>query len=137
MPVLPRVLDGPELRDTDVVGVNDLMVLGEVSGDREQYPEVRCYLFGSISRLRLEGALKQSPWRVNDAVASDSLRDIVASLTALLLALGRSSGSVDEALEELRGIRREVFLVDGFDRRATDRLAIRLNERIRELQGTS
>ncbi|MCR2811281.1 MULTISPECIES: hypothetical protein [unclassified Microbacterium] len=79
-----------------------------------------------------------SAWRVNDAVAFEALRDTSARVTALLLQVVRSDGpSAREAWEEVQAVRRESLLVNGYDRRAVDRLAARLTARALTLEGGS
>lgn len=94
------------------------------------------YLFGSVGTLQLEGGLEPSEWRVNDAVAYEVLRETAGLLTALLLARSRSNPGDHEARRELENHRRELLAVDGFDRKAVDRLTIRLSVRIQALRGT-
>lgn len=79
-----------------------------------------------------------SPWRVNDVVAYDRMRDTATIAFAVLQAAARADGpDADAAREELAALRREVLGVDAYDRAAVAALAARLEDRIRELQGTS
>lgn len=66
-----------------------------------------------------------SPWRVNDVVAYDRMRDIATTVFALLHAASQP--------EELANLRRDVFTVDAYDRSAVDALTALLQIRLREL----
>ena len=79
-----------------------------------------------------------SPWRVNDVVAYDRMRDAATQAFALLNAAAAvSSPAADSAREELAALHREVTGVDPYDRAAVAALAARLEARVRELQGPS
>lgn len=77
-----------------------------------------------------------SPWRVNDVVVYDRMRDAATFLIGQLAATGRS-GSVDAdaARAELTALRREVSSVDAYDRVAVSALAERIGRRVRQLAG--
>lgn len=76
-----------------------------------------------------------SAWRVSDAVAIEALREDSTTLLSLLLALSRSGGSgAAAAREELSEVRRDVFAVDGYDRRTVEALTDQFRERIRVLR---
>ncbi|MBW9108978.1 hypothetical protein JNB63_07330 [Microbacterium trichothecenolyticum] len=77
-----------------------------------------------------------SPWRVNDVVTYDWMRHNATALTALLIAIARAGGDeAEQARVELAEWRREVEMVDGFDRAGVIALADRIDRRIRELEG--
>ena len=79
--------------------------------------------------------MQASAWRVSDAVAIDALREESAILVALLLSIARSGGSGEAAArEELSEVRRDVFAVDGYDRRTVEALTDQIRERIRVLR---
>jgi formate-dependent phosphoribosylglycinamide formyltransferase (GAR transformylase) len=78
-----------------------------------------------------------SPWRVNDVVAYDLMREAAARAMALLSAAARSGESGAEARRELARLRREVLAVDAYDRAAVAAVAVRVDQRIRELEGQS
>ncbi|MDQ7876579.1 hypothetical protein Q9R08_01175 [Microbacterium sp. QXD-8] len=79
-----------------------------------------------------------SPWRVNDVVTYDRVRDAATTLSALLLTIANDGGAVVEpARVELADWRREVAAVDGYDRAAVTDLAERIDRRIRELEGSA
>jgi hypothetical protein len=76
-----------------------------------------------------------SPWRVNDVVVYDRMRQHATALTALLVGVARAGGDeAERARAELAGWRREVATVDGFDRATVTALAERIDTRIRELE---
>ncbi|MDQ0614049.1 hypothetical protein QF046_001690 [Microbacterium sp. W4I4] len=62
-----------------------------------------------------------SPWRVNDAVLYDALRDELRSAIASVMATADGSG--DEVVAVVRQSRSEMYGTDGFDR---DGIASRL-----------
>jgi hypothetical protein len=66
-----------------------------------------------------------SPWRVNDVVAYDRMRETAITIFALLHAASHS--------EELARMRRDVLTVDVYDRSAVAALQARLDDRLREL----
>lgn len=79
-----------------------------------------------------------SPWRVNDVVAYDRMRDTATIAFALLQAAARANGPKAEAArQELTALRREVLGVEAYDRAAVAAVAARLEDRIRVLQGTT
>lgn len=79
-----------------------------------------------------------SAWRVSDAVAIEAMREESVTLIALLLTIARGEGPVAaNALQELSEVRRDALSVDGYDRRATDALAVRFRARIRVLGASS
>ncbi len=55
-----------------------------------------------------------SPWRVNDAVLYDALRDEFRSAIASVMAAADSPGDDDVAL--VRQLRSDMYSTDGFDR---------------------
>ncbi|GGD86778.1 hypothetical protein GCM10007269_32080 [Microbacterium murale] len=55
-----------------------------------------------------------SPWRVNDAVLHDALRDEFRSAIAAVMAAADDSG--DEAVGLIRQLRSDIYDTDGFDR---------------------
>lgn len=68
-----------------------------------------------------------SPWRVNDVVAFDRMRELAATVYALLQASARAGEPLaDAAREELSQWRREVLVVDAYDRAAVGWMASRL-----------
>ncbi|MEV5070147.1 hypothetical protein MRBLMI12_001744 [Microbacterium sp. LMI12-1-1.1] len=75
-----------------------------------------------------------SPWRVNDVVAYDLMRDAAARAMALLSAAARTEDSGADARDELVLLRRDVLAVDAYDRAAVAALAARIDRRIRELE---
>ncbi|MDQ0615295.1 hypothetical protein QF046_002936 [Microbacterium sp. W4I4] len=62
-----------------------------------------------------------SPWRVNDAVLYDALRDELRSAIATVMATANDSG--DDTVALVRQLRSEMYGTDGFDR---DGIAARL-----------
>lgn len=77
-----------------------------------------------------------SPWRVNDVVAYDRMREAAVAAFALLQKAARDGGpDAAAARDELALLHREVLTVDPFDRAAVDTLTARLNERVGELEG--
>lgn len=66
-----------------------------------------------------------SPWRVNDVVVYDRMRETAVTIFALLHAASHR--------EELATIRRDVLTVDAYDRSAVAALQARLDRRIRDL----
>ena len=66
-----------------------------------------------------------SPWRVNDVVAYDRMRETATTVFAVLHAASQP--------EELARLRREVLTVDAYDRAAVAVLSARLESRLREL----
>lgn len=78
-----------------------------------------------------------SPWRVNDVVAYDLMREAAARAMALLCAAAQSGDSGAEARRELARLRREVLAVDAYDRAAVAAVSARIDQRIRELEGQS
>lgn len=77
-----------------------------------------------------------SPWRVNDVVAYDLMRAAAARAFAMLVAAAQSGTSeADAARDELALLRLEVLSVDAYDRAAVNALAVRIDRRIRELEG--
>ncbi|KJL45768.1 hypothetical protein [Microbacterium trichothecenolyticum] len=75
-----------------------------------------------------------SPWRVNDVVTYDRMREAAIHLTALLAAVARADDpAAGAARDELTALHREVHAVDAFDRAAVAALAERIDGRIREL----
>jgi hypothetical protein len=77
-----------------------------------------------------------SPWRVNDVVAYDLMREAAASACAMLLAIGQTGTSeAGAARSELALLRREVLSMDAYDRAAVKALAARIDLRITELKG--
>ena len=77
-----------------------------------------------------------SPWRVNDVVTYDRMRQNATTLTALLIGVARAGGDEAEQPQvEMAEWRREVETVDGFDRAAVTALGDRIDRRIRELEG--
>lgn len=76
-----------------------------------------------------------SPWRVNDVVTYDRMRDAATALSALLLAIANANGpDADQARVEQAEWRSEVAAVDGYNRSAVVDLAERIDRRIRELE---
>ncbi|MGX5769751.1 hypothetical protein ACWKWN_03255 [Microbacterium trichothecenolyticum] len=79
-----------------------------------------------------------SPWRVNDVVTYDRMRDAATTLSALLLTIANANGpDAEQARVEQGEWRREVAAVDGYDRAAVTDLAERMAQRIRELEGSA
>lgn len=79
-----------------------------------------------------------SPWRVNDVVRYDLMREAAARAMALLSAAAQSGESGDsdaDARRELARLRREVLAVDAYDRAAVAAVAARIDQRTRELEG--
>lgn len=66
-----------------------------------------------------------SPWRVNDVVAYDRMRETATTVFALLHAASQR--------EELLRLRREVLTLDAYDRAAVAALSARLQTRLRDL----
>jgi hypothetical protein len=66
-----------------------------------------------------------SPWRVNDVVAYDRMRDTATTVFALLYAASQR--------EELAALRWEVLTVDAYDRAGVGALQARLESRLRDL----
>jgi hypothetical protein len=77
---------------------------------------------------------QSSPWRVNDVVAYERMRDASTTLTALLLARTPQQ-EPGTALADVMALRCEVLEVDGYDRAAVTELAARIDRRIAELAG--
>lgn len=75
-----------------------------------------------------------SPWRVNDVVAYDLMRDAAARAFALLSAAAQTSESDANERHELTELRSDVLAVDAYDRAAVAALAARIDRRIRELE---
>jgi hypothetical protein len=75
-----------------------------------------------------------SPWRVNDVVAYDLMREAAARAMALLSAAAQSA-EYGDARRELARLRREVLAVDAYDRAAVAGVSARIDQRIRELEG--
>jgi hypothetical protein len=71
-----------------------------------------------------------SPWRLNDVVAYDRLREAVMTLTQMQV---RARAGLDER-EWLARLRSEVLLVDAFDRSAVNALTNRVEELMRDLE---
>ncbi|WP_341994735.1 hypothetical protein MRBLWH7_002396 [Microbacterium sp. LWH7-1.2] len=102
-------------------------------------PKSAAHPFWAAVRWRYEGGSMPgatSPWRVNDVVVYDRMRDAATFLIGQLAATGRS-GSVDAdaARAELTALRREVSSVDAYDRVAVSALAERIGRRVRQLAG--
>lgn len=57
---------------------------------------------------------RPSPWRVNDAVLYDALRDEIRSSIAAVMATADSSG--DDVVDLVRQLRSDMYRPDGFDR---------------------
>ena len=76
-----------------------------------------------------------SPWRVNDVVAYDLMREAAARAMALLSAAAQSGDPGADARRELARLRREVLAVDAYDRAAVAAVSARIDQRIRELEG--
>lgn len=76
-----------------------------------------------------------SPWRVNDVVAYDLMREAAARAIALLSAAAHSGDSGREERDELARLHREVLAVDAYERATVAALAARIDQRIRELEG--
>ena len=75
-----------------------------------------------------------SPWRVNDVVVYDRMRDAATILIGQLTAAVRSGGAdAATARTELAALRREISGVDAYDRAAVTALADRIDRRVREL----
>jgi hypothetical protein len=73
---------------------------------------------------------------VNDVVAYDRMRDTAVTAFALLQTATRNGGpDAAAARDQVGQLRREVLVVDAFDRAAVDALAARMNELVRELEG--
>ena len=66
-----------------------------------------------------------SPWRVNDVVAYDRMRETAVTVFALLHEASHR--------EELAILRRDVLTVDAYDRSAVAALQARLDRRVRDL----
>lgn len=66
-----------------------------------------------------------SPWRVNDVVAYDRVRETAVTVFALLHEASHR--------DELAIIRRDVLTVDAYDRSAVATLQARLDRRVRDL----
>lgn len=78
-----------------------------------------------------------SPWRVNDVVAYDLMREAAARATALLTVAAQPENSNADAQNERARLRREVLAVHAYDRAAVATLAERIDHRIRELEDQS
>jgi hypothetical protein len=79
-----------------------------------------------------------SPWRVNDVVVYDQMRDAATLLIGRLTAVARSTGAdATASRDELAALHREVSSVDAYDRTAVQALAERIAHRAHELQGTN
>ena len=77
-----------------------------------------------------------SPWRANDVVAYDLMREAAVNVFALLHTISRAGGpEADAARDELARLRRDVLAVDAYDRAAVGALASAIHGRIRELEG--
>ncbi|MDR7110879.1 hypothetical protein J2X03_000735 [Microbacterium trichothecenolyticum] len=70
-----------------------------------------------------------SPWRVNDVVAYDRMRETAVTVYALLHAASQR--------DELARLRRQVLTVDAYDRAAVSALTARLDRRLRELSAAT
>lgn len=57
---------------------------------------------------------RPSPWRVNDAVLYDALRDEFRSSIAAVM--GTADDSSDEVVGPIRQLRSDMYNTDGFDR---------------------
>ncbi|WP_396655634.1 hypothetical protein [Microbacterium sp.] len=81
---------------------------------------------------------ENSPWRVNDVVTYERMREAASALTALLLqAIDRDPRHADEVRREIIERRREVLSTDGYDRASVVALSERIDARIRELSGAA
>lgn len=77
-----------------------------------------------------------SPWRANDVVAYDLMREAATRAFALLHTVARAGGAeADAARDELARLRRDVLAVDAYDRAAVGALAFSIHGRMRELEG--
>lgn len=80
----------------------------------------------------------RSAWRVNDVVAYDVMRGSANSLTAILLRTSLHNPSTAPAVDaEIRNLRRDVLIVDAYDREAVSALTERIRGRIHELAGST
>lgn len=71
-----------------------------------------------------------SPWRANDVVEYDAMRESATRLASMLLST--ESPQFNGAVE-IQSLRRDVLCVDGHDRAAVLELATRIRRRIAEL----
>lgn len=76
-------------------------------------------------------ARASAPWRPDDIVAYEEMRDLAVHLQTRLIATARQHGAgADAARQEAATVRRAILAVDGFDRKAVDAhtrtLALRL-----------
>ncbi|MBW9121887.1 hypothetical protein JNB63_17455 [Microbacterium trichothecenolyticum] len=77
-----------------------------------------------------------SPWRVNDVVAYDRMREAAVTAFAELHAATQTDGpGTDAARQELVELRRDVLAVDAYDRTAVADLARRIDEVLQRLEG--
>ncbi|MDR7113755.1 uncharacterized protein YbaA (DUF1428 family) [Microbacterium trichothecenolyticum] len=77
-----------------------------------------------------------SPWRVNDVVAYDRMREAAVTVFAELHAVTRRDAfGADAARQELVELRRAVLTVDAYDRAAVADLARRIDAVLQRLEG--
>ena len=77
-----------------------------------------------------------SPWRVNDVVAYDRMREAAVTAFAELHAATQTDApDADAARQELVELRRDVVTVDAYDRTAVADLARRIDEVLQRLEG--
>lgn len=81
---------------------------------------------------------KNSHWRVNDVVAYDRMREDTVNAFALLANAIQIDGQrADDARAELASVRDDVLSVDAYDRAAVSALATRIDDLIREYEGSA
>ncbi|MDL9978592.1 hypothetical protein [Microbacterium candidum] len=79
-----------------------------------------------------------SAWRTNDVVAYDAMREAVNTAIALLMRLADEGAMLQRiANEEAAEIRREMLLVDGYDRTAIDAARATFDARVANLAGAA
>lgn len=80
----------------------------------------------------------RSAWRPNDVVAYDGMREAANTAIALWVRLADEGAILLRvANEEASAIRRELLLVDGYDRAAVDAARVRFDELVTKLAGTA
>lgn len=76
-----------------------------------------------------------SPWRVNDVVAYDGMRDAAVTAFAVLRAIAlTNTPEADRARDELVELSRAVKTVDAFDRVAVAAVAARVADVLQRFQ---
>jgi len=83
-----------------------------------------------------EAEPSSGPWRPDDIVAFEEMRDLAVAAQTLLIARARRGGTDSEiARSEATTLHRETIEVDGFDRKAIDAQTRRLALRLLALRG--